>query len=395
MPKVSIEAQPSGDIAPRSLRQRRKRSYSESSRDQSETPEVNIRPYVPKRTPRSLSRFIDAVSPSERSPSVQPNQTPQKRKRDDNMLSPTPSKLFKKSGNGATIKAEESSLSVSTLAYPEVSPSSSAGGSRTATLSPSGTEGQAGTDATSVDEDTIIVEHPKSDSPTTLKLERPQASEQSTADENPTTVEDSTCAEHTALPKDNILIEPSNNDSLTQKATRVNISSEVENCNLVAPVQVEGTKKRKKRGPRPSTDLDHTPSVRIPGDYVLTRELIAEPAAAWIVCKICEEPFVQKDAYFTRASCPRCERHSKLYGYRWPKIDQEGENDTDPRVLDHRTVHRFIDPLEEKLSRKRHRSATESRGVTRDASEAVAEKSEGKVTERKRTRSVRRSRFTF
>ncbi|EGS20346.1 methyltransferase-like protein [Thermochaetoides thermophila DSM 1495] len=58
---------------------------------------------------------------------------------------------------------------------------------------------------------------------------------------------------------------------------------------------------------------------RIPGDYTLTPLLLSEPETAWIYCTNCNEAFVQRDAYFTKANCPRCERHSKLYGYLGPE----------------------------------------------------------------------------
>ena len=76
---------------------------------------------------------------------------------------------------------------------------------------------------------------------------------------------------------------------------------------------------------------------------------------------------MQKDAYFTRSSCPRCERHSKLYGYMWPKTDKEGINDREERVLDHRTVHRFLRPEEERSARKRGRESS-SRAETSELS---------------------------
>jgi histone-lysine N-methyltransferase SUV420H len=117
---------------------------------------------------------------------------------------------------------------------------------------------------------------------------------------------------------------------------------------------------------------------------------LGEPTSAWINCKICEEPFVQQNAYFTRSSCPRCERHSKLYGYMWPKTDKEGKNDPEERVLDHRTIHRFIRPSEERNIRKRNRSETESRAVTREVSEVVIEEPVEKARKR-----IKRSRTTM
>ncbi|KAI1384797.1 uncharacterized protein F4822DRAFT_373463 [Hypoxylon trugodes] len=93
--------------------------------------------------------------------------------------------------------------------------------------------------------------------------------------------------------------------------------------------------------------------IRTPGDYTLTPVLLSEPNTAWIHCTVCSEPFVQQNAYYTRSSCPRCERHSKLYGYQWPKTEKEGKHDKEERVLDHRTVHRFLTAEDEAKIRGR------------------------------------------
>lgn len=106
---------------------------------------------------------------------------------------------------------------------------------------------------------------------------------------------------------------------------------------------------------------------RTPGDYVLTPLLLAEPEMAWIQCTICNDYFVQRDAYFTRASCPRCERHSKLYGYMWPKTDKTGPSDKEERVLDHRLVHRFLTTSDERKARGR--KSIGERQETEEASE--------------------------
>lgn len=90
---------------------------------------------------------------------------------------------------------------------------------------------------------------------------------------------------------------------------------------------------------------------RRPGDYTLTRALLGAPHSRWVTCNVCPEYFVQQEAYSTRYACPRCERHSKLYGYRWPKTEKEHRGDEE-RVLDHRTVNRFLNPQEEKEIRK-------------------------------------------
>ncbi|KAK4178144.1 hypothetical protein QBC36DRAFT_111240 [Triangularia setosa] len=90
---------------------------------------------------------------------------------------------------------------------------------------------------------------------------------------------------------------------------------------------------------------------RVPGDYTLTPLLLSQPETAWIHCTNCNTAFVQKDAYFTRANCPRCERHSKLYGYVWPKTQPAGKNDKEERILDHRLINRFLDPEDEARAR--------------------------------------------
>jgi [histone H4]-N-methyl-L-lysine20 N-methyltransferase len=104
--------------------------------------------------------------------------------------------------------------------------------------------------------------------------------------------------------------------------------------------------------PKPRLKSSHTPSsggpVRIPGDHTLTPLLLAQPYDRWVSCQTCPGWFVQSDSYFTRKECPRCERHSKLYGYRWPKTEKESPKDKEERVMDHRTVHRFIYPDEER-----------------------------------------------
>ncbi|KAI0976145.1 hypothetical protein F4678DRAFT_416065 [Xylaria arbuscula] len=97
----------------------------------------------------------------------------------------------------------------------------------------------------------------------------------------------------------------------------------------------------------------HVVKKRVPGDYTLTPVLLSEPNTAWIHCTICGEAFVQQNAYFTRSSCFRCERHSKLYGYSWPKTEKEGPTDKEERILDHRIVHRFLGKEEEAKIRGR------------------------------------------
>ena len=111
---------------------------------------------------------------------------------------------------------------------------------------------------------------------------------------------------------------------------------------------------RKRRQVKATLELQ-IPSVRSPGDYIRTHLLLGESFSRWVDCRTCDTCWVQANGYQTRKECPRCERHSKLYGYQWPKTDKQGKYDDEERVMDHRTVHRFIPPEEEAVERKRGR----------------------------------------
>lgn len=109
-------------------------------------------------------------------------------------------------------------------------------------------------------------------------------------------------------------------------------------------------------------------SLRVPGDYTRTALLLGEKYSRWVDCRTCLGCWVQPNGYQTRKECPRCERHSKLYGYQWPKTDRQGKDDEEERVMDHRTVHRFINFREERLLVKRgkgvNRARSKSSGAT-------------------------------
>lgn len=109
---------------------------------------------------------------------------------------------------------------------------------------------------------------------------------------------------------------------------------------------------KKVRSLQPTIELE-IPSTRTPGDYIRTHLLLGESFSRWVDCRTCSACWVQANGYQTRKECPRCERHSKLYGYQWPKTEKLGKGDEEERVMDHRTVHRFIPPDEEKEERKR------------------------------------------
>lgn len=128
---------------------------------------------------------------------------------------------------------------------------------------------------------------------------------------------------------------------------------------------------KKVRNLQRTIELD-IPSTRTPGDYIRTHLLLGESFSRWVDCRTCSACWVQANGYQTRKECPRCERHSKLYGYQWPKTDKLGKGDDEERVVDHRTVHRFIPPDEEKEERKKGKGilSAEEMGSERDDSTA-------------------------
>lgn len=92
-----------------------------------------------------------------------------------------------------------------------------------------------------------------------------------------------------------------------------------------------------------SADTKISSPLRTPKDYMLHTRLLTTPHSRWVDCGTCKERFIQTDIFLTRAECPRCERHSKLYGFRWPKTEKSGKHDTEERVVDHRTICRFVE----------------------------------------------------
>lgn len=127
---------------------------------------------------------------------------------------------------------------------------------------------------------------------------------------------------------------------------------------------------RLKRKPKlvPTIEIENPVNTRVSGDYIRTPLLLGESYSRWVDCRTCATCWVQPNGYLTRKECPRCERHSKLYGYQWPKTEKSGKGDDEERVMDHRTVHRFIKPEEEALVKKR------GRGVERMVEDGSSER---------------------
>ncbi|KAJ5502972.1 Histone-lysine N-methyltransferase SET9 [Penicillium fimorum] len=135
---------------------------------------------------------------------------------------------------------------------------------------------------------------------------------------------------------------------------------------------------------------------RFPGDYTKTSRLLAQKYDRWVECQTCDTWFLQSNSYLTRRECPRCERHSKLYGYQWPSTDKSP--DGEDRVMDHRTVHRFLSPDAQSRICRRDRGV--SFGITptpelsdtntpeTETSDAAESRRDARAT-RRRTRELR------
>ncbi|KAI1052424.1 hypothetical protein LB507_007605 [Fusarium sp. FIESC RH6] len=328
-------------------RRRRDDSISGSSR----TPSVNpdMRPRITKANSRGSLLARD--SSSARSPSVEQST----RKRTHDVLA-TPPKT----------PAKRQKLEV----QPIVSDSSSRGTSVTASESSSGV---VETDVTS----------PEKETPEPMQTPLKGASNKQNNDQSriapvsPQSTEGSRSPQQKTTSSNRSSLDTMSIQAILNAPLESEVESETESKKLkeatvvpppvepVAPVAIsietveegqaadEEQPKRKKSQRRVYKEDTPPSRVRIPGDYLLTPLLLSEPEMAWIQCTICDGYFVQQNAYFTRASCPRCERHSKLYGYIWPKTDKAGPHDKEERILDHRTIHRFLDPDDERRVRSR------------------------------------------
>ena len=150
--------------------------------------------------------------------------------------------------------------------------------------------------------------------------------------------------------------------------------------NLASMRKPVARRPRKTRGLQPTIELE-IPSTRTPGDYIRTHLLLGESFYRWVDCRTCSSCWVQANGYQTRKECPRCERHSKLYGYQWPKTDKVGKNDDEERVMDHRTVHRFIPPEEEKEERKKGKGVSRAVEMGSERDESTGDEYESERTD--------------
>ncbi|KFY28924.1 hypothetical protein V493_02676 [Pseudogymnoascus sp. VKM F-4281 (FW-2241)] len=381
-PATKPSVEPTTEVIGSYSLRRRRSDFVDFSRTPSAAPD--LRPRVPKGTPKRSSRTAKEPTSPELSPSQQLTESNKKREWRDEASTVGQDMARKRQCTEGTIKEECIPARDLDGLYstPESSRASSVFESRHGSAQMLPSHDSNLTDTTSVDEDTITVRPLRKKSHSRLRKDvREQSSPSSTNADN--FGSDSTLAiaefagEIGAAIASIAKVAATDPDAVEPKSSR---KLKRPSTKLLTKTLASTTKKRKyvkKKAPA-VTDVDHAPEIRKPGDYVLTPLLLAQPASAWISCKICDEYFVQLDAYLTRSSCPRCERHSKLYGYQWPKTDKEGREDSEERILDHRTIHRFIRPDEERSIRKRERSSgsTGSPEVSNISDESIVDTQE-------------------
>ncbi|KAH8176610.1 SET domain-containing protein [Sarocladium implicatum] len=313
-------------------RRRRDDSLAGSSRTSSVNPE--IRPKI-RRLGRRDSRF-ELAADSSNAGSPAPNETPRGRKRPIDVLASPP-----------ITPAKKLKHSIEPIQMP-VSRGSSASGSGT-----SSNDDPTETDVTSPEKESPdrVLETPQKSS-----LPTPQLSQVIVAPVSPQSSVDN------ASPRKDGMVD------LSSESIPAIVNAPAAEAEQVAPITVsietvdesqlpeqEETGQVRKKYQRRIFIKQSTPPARSrqTGDYVLTPLLLSEPESAWVQCMNCDTYFIQQNAYYTRSSCPRCERHSKVYGYVWPKTEKAGYGDKEERVLDHRTIHRFLDPDAERKARGR------------------------------------------
>ncbi|EGR45730.1 uncharacterized protein TRIREDRAFT_51287 [Trichoderma reesei QM6a] len=331
--KVSVEEDEPKETY--SLRRRRRDdSIGGSSRTPSVTPDM--RPRIYKTKPKTKMRDAQETSAI---PTPAPEGTPRGRKRTmDAIATPpiTPAKRPK-------FLSESSATSSNSLSLP----------SRVA----SGEDSLSTRSATPRDADApeTTIASPEKESPQPeIQTETPPSS--FTTD----TLDETNLDETKMLPEIKVESEivvktkiESEPEAEAEAEVEAAVEAEAESTIEVATTITEKPKRRKRQDAAPKQTAPPPARTRTPGDYVLTPLLLSEPDMAWIQCTICSNYFVQQNAYFTRSSCPRCERHSKLYGYVWPKTDKTGPMDKEERILDHRMIHRFLDSNDERRARGR------------------------------------------
>lgn len=210
------------------------------------------------------------------------------------------------------------------------------------------------TDATSIDEDHSLESLPK------IKIEAEALHQNPTLGVATLLTQTTTTTVNAPLPSLSFPDDDSSSD-LSELSDSLEFDSEQEQIvkrKYRPTLRTTRSKSNNDHQNRIGTPIDLTPeegwipNKRRRGDYITSRACLSAKYSKWVECQTCDIEFVQADGYQTRKECPRCERHSKLYGFRWPKTEKDGKHDQDERILDHRTVNRFVDPEEERELRQ-------------------------------------------
>ncbi|CAM1505092.1 Fc.00g107290.m01.CDS01 [Cosmosporella sp. VM-42] len=345
--KRSIEEEKSDGYSLR--RRRREDSIADSSRTPSVTPD--IRPRVLKR-PKS-ARFSQARD-SSAADSPMPEFSPRGKKRTREGLATPPVTPAKKPKH---------------VIGPVSTQRASSRGSSVSAVGSSSSEGLVETDVTSPEKESPepVIQTPLKSLPSMKREESGNEGMANVTPMSPQSADEGVSPQKTdARPPPTSVPNRLANMSITailnapatedpQPVAPIAVSIETVETNQTADADIDEPPAKRRKYQRRVFIKQSTPPARIrePGDYLLTPLLLSEPEMAWIQCMNCNTYFVQQNAYYTKYNCPRCERHSKLYGYIWPKTDKEGPRDKEERVLDHRTIHRFLDADDERKVRGR------------------------------------------
>ncbi|KAL1839411.1 hypothetical protein VTJ49DRAFT_1542 [Mycothermus thermophilus] len=357
-----------------SLRKRkrdRSTSFAAGSRTPSVTPDIrDIRPRVLK-TQASRRRLeqrasTDSMSPC---PTAEEGRTPSKKRTLDVacLSSPpiTPAKRVK------TTQYTVEPISLGPGLLPSRSESELSGSGN------SDSDKASVTDATTPDSE--LPAHPQIPSPELSPMKRDQSGDFDNASTVESLIESardqlsgSSSPKETDMTPD---LQPSTQESQLHQHNSNTPTAEDTPSTAADTTQPLASTNKPKKGRPPNPAPERPRRYRVPGDYTLTPLLLSQPDMAWIHCTNCGGAFVQKDAYYTRANCDRCERHSKLYGYVWPKTQPAGKHDKEERILDHRVVNRFLHPEDE--ARARGRKLYRRSGSGKGSKEEMGDEEDG------------------
>ena len=90
---------------------------------------------------------------------------------------------------------------------------------------------------------------------------------------------------------------------------------------IIPPAELGRTSRSTSVASNGSSTSEESPISRYPGDHYRTAACLTMPDSRWVECRTCGVYWVQRSGRDTHRECPRCERHSKVYGFGWPKTD--------------------------------------------------------------------------